>query len=131
MRTVVRDRVALIGDASGSVDALTGEGLSMGFRQALALAEALEKSDLAQYQVAHSHIARMPERMARLMLFVGARGWLRHRVLHALAAQSQMFGLMLGAHVGELSLTAIRPRVMAGFVRHLFAWRRLEETELV
>jgi flavin-dependent dehydrogenase len=87
MRSVVRDGVALIGDASGSVDALTGEGLSMGFRQALALADAFEKNDLAQYQVTHRYIGRMPERMARLMLFVGARGWLRHRALHALAAQ--------------------------------------------
>jgi menaquinone-9 beta-reductase len=131
MRTVVRDRVALIGDASGSVDALTGEGLSMGFRQALALAEAFEKDDLAHYPVAHRQIVRMPLRMARLMLFVGARAWLRRRVLHALAAQSQMFGLMLGAHVGALSPTAIRPRVLAGFVRHLFAWSPLEDTEFV
>jgi menaquinone-9 beta-reductase len=120
MRSVVRDGVALIGDASGSVDALTGEGLSMGFRQALALAEAFEKGDLARYQVTHRHIGRMPEWMARLMLFVGARAWLRRRVLHALTSQSQMFHFMLGAHVGALSPTAIRPRVLAGFVRHLF-----------
>jgi len=131
MRSVVRDGVALIGDASGSVDALTGEGLSMGFRQALALAEAFAKDDLSHYQVTHRHIGRMPERMARLMLFVGARGWLRHRVLHALAAQSQMFGLMLGAHVGALSPGAIRPRVLAGFVRHLFARSPLEDREFV
>jgi len=73
----------------------------------------------------------MPERMARLMLFVGARAWLRRRILHALAAQSQMFGLMLGAHVGALSPTAIRPRVLAGFVRHLFAWSPLEDRKFV
>jgi menaquinone-9 beta-reductase len=131
MRSVVRGEVALIGDASGSVDALTGEGLSIGFRQALALAEAFEKNDLAHYQVAHRNIARMPERMARLMLFVGARAWLRRRMLHALAAQSQMFGLMLGAHVGALSPTAIRPRVLAGFVRHLFACSPFEDRKFV
>jgi menaquinone-9 beta-reductase len=131
MRTVVRNRIALIGDASGSVDALTGEGLSIGFRQALALAEAFAKDDLSHYQVAHHRIGRMPLRMASLMLFVGARGWLRRRVLHALAAESPMFGLMLGAHVGAWSPTAIRPRVLAGFVRHLFAWSPLEDTEFV
>ncbi len=32
-------RIALIGDASGSVDPVTGEGLGLAFRQALALAE--------------------------------------------------------------------------------------------
>jgi len=131
MRSVVRDRFALTGDASGSVDALTGEGMSLGFRQALALSEALEKNDLAHYQVTHRHIGRMPQRMARLMLVVGARTRLRRRVLHALAAQSQMFGLMLGAHVGALSPTAIRPCVLAGFVRHLFAWSPLEDGKFV
>jgi flavin-dependent dehydrogenase len=131
MRSVVRDGVALIGDASGSVDALTGEGLSMGFRQALALAEAFEKNALAQYQITHRYIGRMPERMARLMLFVGARAWLRRRVLHALSSQSQIFGFMLSAHVGALSPTAIRPRALAGFVRHLFARSPLEDRELV
>jgi menaquinone-9 beta-reductase len=40
--------VALVGDASGSVDAITGEGLSLGFRQAMALADALERGDLAR-----------------------------------------------------------------------------------
>jgi flavin-dependent dehydrogenase len=131
MRSVVRDGIALIGDASGSVDALTGEGLSMGFRQALALAEAFAKDDLSHCQAAHHRIGRMPLRMASLMLFVGARGWLRRRVLHALAAESSMFGLMLGAHVGTWSPTAIRPRVLAGFVRHLLAWSPLEDTEFV
>jgi 2-polyprenyl-6-methoxyphenol hydroxylase-like FAD-dependent oxidoreductase len=118
--SVVRDRIALIGDASGSVDALTGEGLSLGFRQAIALAEAFEKNDLAQYQVAHRRMSRMPDLMAGLMLFVGARAWLRRRVLHALNSQSQMFGIMLGAHVGVFSPTAIRPGVLASFVHHLF-----------
>jgi len=131
IRTVVRDRVALIGDASGSVDALTGEGLSMGFQQPLALAEAFAKDDLSHYEVAHLRIGRMPLRMARLMLFVGARGWLRRRVLHALAAESPMFGLMLGAHVGAWSPTAIRPRVLAGFVRDLLALNPLENQKFV
>ena len=131
LRSVVRDRVVLIGDASGSVDALTGEGLSLGFRQALALAEAFAKNDLALYQDTHRHIGRMPERMARLMLFVGARSWLRRRVLQALSAQSQMFGLMLGAHVGALSPTAIPPAILAGFVRHLFAWGSLKDRKFI
>ena len=38
---VYRGRVLLIGDASGSVDAITGEGLQLGFEQSLALANAL------------------------------------------------------------------------------------------
>ncbi|HWE06466.1 MAG TPA: FAD-dependent monooxygenase, partial [Rhizomicrobium sp.] len=41
LRAVVRGHIALIGDASGSVDAVTGEGLGLLLRQALALGEAL------------------------------------------------------------------------------------------
>jgi flavin-dependent dehydrogenase len=42
-------RFALVGDASGSVDAVTGEGLCLAFRQAAALAEALASGDVAAY----------------------------------------------------------------------------------
>ncbi len=115
---VVRDRVALVGDASGSVDALTGQGLSLGFRQALALAEAFEQKDLARYQVTHRQIVRMPRRLGSLMLWVGARAGLRRRVLHALDSQSQMFGMLLGLHTSALAPVAIRPGVIAGFARH-------------
>src|SRR5581483_9749246 len=38
---VYRDHIALIGEASGSVDAITGEGMALAFRQAKALATAL------------------------------------------------------------------------------------------
>ncbi len=118
MRAVVRGRVALIGDASGSVDAITGEGLSMGFRQALALAQAFEQQDLAPYQATHRNIVRTPRRIASLMLCIGARARLRRRLLHALNSQSQMFGLMLGVHTAALSPGVTRPGVITGFLRH-------------
>jgi hypothetical protein len=70
LRRVIRGRLALIGDASGSVDAITGEGLALAFRQATILAEALSKDDLTIYQAAHQRISRMPRLMSRLM-----RGW--------------------------------------------------------
>ena len=41
LRKVCRGAFALVGDASGSVDSLTGEGLGLAFQQANALAEAL------------------------------------------------------------------------------------------
>jgi menaquinone-9 beta-reductase len=129
--SVVRGEVALIGDASGSVDALTGEGLALGFRQALALADALAKNDLARYQVMHRHLGRMSERMARLMLYVGARASLRRRFLQALAAQPQMFSQMLGVHIGALSPSEISPRVLAGFIRHLVCMRPAQEGDFV
>jgi menaquinone-9 beta-reductase len=46
LRRVVRGKTLLIGDASGSVDAITGEGLTLAFRQAVALRDCLCGGDL-------------------------------------------------------------------------------------
>ncbi len=43
-------------DASGSVDAITGEGLSLAFQQAVALADAIERRDLMSDPVKHRRI---------------------------------------------------------------------------
>src|SRR3984893_426916 len=77
LKRVCRGNVALIGDASGSVDAITGEGLSLSFQQAVALAEAMEKNCLDLYQKAHRQFARRPTFMARLLLLLDGRSRLR------------------------------------------------------
>ena len=66
--SVWRGNVALIGDAAGTVDAITGEGLGLAFRQAVALAHCLESGNLAPYQLAHRRLMLRPLMMARLML---------------------------------------------------------------
>jgi flavin-dependent dehydrogenase len=103
LKSVWRDRVALVGDASGSVDAITGEGLCLLFQQSAALAEALEANDLSLYQDAHRRIGRRPEFMADLMLVLGRRDRLRRRVIGSMAAEPRLFAGMLAAHVGEVS----------------------------
>jgi flavin-dependent dehydrogenase len=103
LKRVVRGRVALIGDASGSVDAITGEGLCLSFQQAMALANALETDNLASYQVEHRRLLRRPAFMARLMLSLDEFGWLRERALGALSANPSAFSTLLATHVGTLS----------------------------
>jgi 2-polyprenyl-6-methoxyphenol hydroxylase-like FAD-dependent oxidoreductase len=106
---VTRGRIALVGDASGSVDAVTGEGLALTFRQASVLATSLAAGDLGAYEAAHRQIGRMPRLMARLLLLMdGSQGW-RRRALHTLATHPRIFNRLLAAHVGaappsELSL---------------------------
>jgi len=100
LRQVYRDNVALIGDASGSVDAITGEGMGLAFRQALALADALAANDLEQYQAAHARLARRPARMAQLMLMLDRFPRLRPLVLSAFAAKPVIFERLLAVHVG-------------------------------
>ena len=100
---VYRDNVALIGDASGGVDAITGEGLCLAFRQSQALAAALVAQDLRQYQLAHRRLARRPAFMASLMLLLDGRPGLRHRTFKTLAAHPELFARLASAHVGATS----------------------------
>ncbi len=101
--SVSRGRVALIGDASGSVDAITGEGLCLLFQQAVALADALQEGDLASYERAHRRIGRRPRVMAGLMLLLDGRARLRSRTLHAFTQKPDLFEGMLASHIGQLS----------------------------
>jgi menaquinone-9 beta-reductase len=100
LRRVTRGNVALIGDASGSVDAISGEGLCLGFHQALALANAMEKRDLALYEAAHAQLSRRPRFMSDFMLTMDRWSGLRKRALPALASHPDLFGGLLAMHVG-------------------------------
>jgi menaquinone-9 beta-reductase len=100
-RRVTRGPIALIGDASGSVDAITGEGLCLAFRQSLALAEALAHDDLSRYEKAHRRLMRRPALMGALLLSLGGRPPLRRAALSAFAACPAVFENLLAAHIGS------------------------------
>ncbi len=103
LRRVWRGNVALIGDASGTVDAITGEGLGLAFSQAVVLAACLKADTLAAYQAAHRRLAMRPLMMARLMLMLDGRPWLQQRVLQVFRKRPEVFGRLLALHVGALS----------------------------
>ena len=103
LRRVFRGSTILIGDASGSVDAITGEGLSLSFHQAIALADALECGDVRSYQAEHRRLARRPNLMASLMLSLDRFPVLRRRVLRALASEPAIFANLLAMHMGSIS----------------------------
>ena len=100
---VYRENIALVGDASGSVDAITGEGLGLSFRQALTLADALEAGNLEKYQSAHRRLAGRPYLMSRMLLLLDRCPPVRRRVLRGLAKDPDLFSRLLSAHVGETS----------------------------
>ncbi len=103
LHRVSRGNVALIGDASGTVDAITGEGLCLSFSQAMVLAECLEDGDLNRYEAEHRRLALRPLLMARLMLLLDGRPRLQRRTLQALAKRPYVFERLLELHVGVLS----------------------------
>ena len=91
----------MLGDASGGVDAITGEGLRMAFQQALALADALVTGDLQPYQRAHRKIARRPMLMGNLMLWLSRHSPIRERAIRAMQQRPDLFTHMLATHMGE------------------------------
>ncbi|MBS1854547.1 MAG: NAD(P)/FAD-dependent oxidoreductase [Acidobacteria bacterium] len=105
LRAVARGNVALVGDASGSVDAITGEGLCLLFQHATALAAAIETGSLEPYREAHRHIGRRPEFMSDMMLLLDGRHRLRRRAIRAMAGEPRLFARMLALHVGDSSFT--------------------------
>ena len=100
---VVAKGVALIGEASGSVDAITGEGLTLAFRQAVHLGEALALNDLPKYAVAHRQIARLPNLLGKAMLLMDRNAQFRSRALNALSRNPAIFETLLAIQLGEMS----------------------------
>ena len=103
LRRVYRDNVALVGDASGAVDAITGEGLCLSFRQAQVLARCFADGDLRPYQKQHRSLARRPMLMASLMLALDWKDSFRHQVMRAFESDPTLFSRMLAMHVGPSS----------------------------
>ena len=100
LRAVQRGNVALVGDASGSVDAITGEGLCLLFQQAAALATALERGDLSLYEDEHRRIGRRARLMAELLLMLDRSARVRRGAIAAMAWHPPLFAGMLAYHTG-------------------------------
>jgi flavin-dependent dehydrogenase len=112
---ITRGRVALVGDASGTVDAVTGHGLSLSFQQAIALAEAMKLDDLALYQRAHKKIAAVPIAMSRLMLLMGRSDWIRRRTMRLLQETPHLFSRLLAIHTEAAPFSSFGVADLADF----------------
>lgn len=106
--------IVLAGDASGSIDAITGEGLCLSFKQALALTKAIDSGNLANYQSEHRRLSWRPRMMSRLMLTLdhglqlgsnAASIDLQRRALQSLSLHPKVFESLLAVHVGHRSFS--------------------------
>lgn len=88
---VSRGRFALVGDASGSLDPITGEGLSVAFSQARALVKAVGRESLKDYAAAHRRIMRLPRRLTDLLLIVEDHRRLRRLAIRTFATFPALF----------------------------------------
>ncbi|RXH54409.1 Oxidoreductase [Granulicella sibirica] len=97
---VTSGRVALVGDASGSVDAITGEGLNLAFRQAESLVEAVLAGRLERYEEAHRRVMRTARVMSEALLWMDRSAVVRHGAMAGLSNCPWVFRGLLGVHVG-------------------------------
>ncbi len=100
LKAVCRGRVALVGDASGSVDAITGQGISLAFQQAAALADAMARGELSRYETAHARIMRKPRWMSSLMLALDGRPWMQRCAFGAMSLEPRLFESLMALHAG-------------------------------
>jgi len=121
--------VALVGDASGYVDALTGEGLTLAFAQARALVDTVVKgAPLAEYVVAHRALTRSYVELTRLLLAVTRRRAVRRAVIAALAEEPTTFERLLsaiadGQHLELRALGRVAGRAATDLARGLVSPR--------
>ena len=103
LHRVTKGNIALIGDAAGTVDPISGEGLCLAFKEGLILASALAAGDLHQYERAHRRLTRRPRFMADFMLLMDRSAFIRRRTLAAFESHPPLFANLLSMHVGDWS----------------------------
>jgi flavin-dependent dehydrogenase len=120
VRGVHRGPVALLGDAAGYLDAITGEGLSLAVHEAFALAEVLASAKerpagdpgriLRPYARTVRRLRRLPDLLTRLLLWVEPRPTLRRRMLRTFAEDPELFSRLLGIHARQQPPTSLGVR---------------------
>jgi 2-polyprenyl-6-methoxyphenol hydroxylase-like FAD-dependent oxidoreductase len=102
-RARTRDRFALVGDAAGYVDAITGDGISLSLRSAEALARVLpdalvrgaDRRALAPYEREFARLFRSYALVTRLVLALARRTRARRRALVLLRRYPRLFDALL------------------------------------
>lgn len=103
-------RVLLAGDAAGYVDALTGEGLRIGFESARAAVDAVQRADPAGYERRWREITRTYRLVTRALLGLGGSPLTRAAVAPGAAVLPGVFGLAVDALAGGRATIGRMPR---------------------
>ena len=94
--------VALVGDAAGYTDAVTGEGITLALHGASALARAVaERRSLADYAAEWRRLSRAHRAFAALLGFGVEHARLRRAVFAAFASAPAAFETLLRLAAGE------------------------------
>ena len=126
----IADGVLLIGDAAGYLDALTGEGLSLAFAQALSLEDTvvpillgsrhndmLSAQDLVAYRRSYRAITRPYYQMTHLVLWLSHHPTFVEHIIRLLAKQPALFQSLLSANMGLIPLWKVAVRGIRNAIR--------------
>lgn len=117
-------RIALVGDAAGYFDALTGEGLCLGLRQARALSGCLTQGHMDSYPSLHRSIKKRHQLVVGGLLRLIHHPQLKQAVFGALADAPHQFEAVIRVAVEEASPSALwsrqTPRFLWGLLSRLF-----------
>jgi menaquinone-9 beta-reductase len=103
LKRVYKGNVVLVGDASGAVDAITGDGLNLSFQHAIALADCLPSEDLSGYQRIHRRLQLRPSVTGYFLSLLGRQRFVRERTIGAFTAEPLLFARFLDLHLGYAS----------------------------
>ncbi|MCA9795772.1 MAG: FAD-dependent monooxygenase [Candidatus Eremiobacteraeota bacterium] len=95
VKSVLGSKVFLVGDASGYLDALTGEGISLAAGQALAVADCLAAGRPSDYPARHRRLSRAYKISTSLLLQVVRYPALAERVVGFLSKRPGLFSHLL------------------------------------
>lgn len=112
-----RPGLALVGDASGYLDAATGEGISLALAQAEALGASVAAGGLREYQRAHARIVAGYYRMTWLLLVLSSWPPLMERVCRSLRREPAAFSRLLSLSLGTAGLRSFPLSLLGGLLR--------------
>jgi flavin-dependent dehydrogenase len=95
-RARVAGRVLLVGDAAGYVDALTGEGITVGLTAARSLVSCLAADRPRDYERLWTRGTRRYRTVTEGLLWTAGRPMLRRRIVRGAAAAPKVFELVVG-----------------------------------
>ncbi|MDQ2957600.1 MAG: NAD(P)/FAD-dependent oxidoreductase [Actinomycetota bacterium] len=95
VRARVAGRVLLVGDAAGYLDALTGEGISVGLHSARRLADCLSQDRPQDYERAWLRSSRRYRLLTGSLLYAAERPVLRRRIVPAAAGAPWLFSAVV------------------------------------
>ncbi len=122
VKAVYAERAVLVGDAAGFVDAITGEGMSIGLVSARLAADSLHAAlaadvwgarALAPYGAARRAATRDQIALTELVLWGFRRPWLARHIVGNLGRHPELFGRMLSVNSGSAGLLHVGARGVA------------------